>query len=145
MPPSAALSEVRSAVSGYRQTGFAHELSGARASLAAAGIALRAEVQAFTLPPACENVMSLALREAVTNIVRHAGATECALSLALEDGTIVLRVADNGARLAAGAAVRPGNGLTGMQERSAALGGKLALRVERGLALELRLPIGAPA
>ncbi|WLI90425.1 sensor histidine kinase [Massilia sp. R2A-15] len=141
----AALSEVRSAVSGYRQTGFAHELTGARASLAAAGIALRAEVQAFALPPACENVMSLALREAVTNIVRHAGATECALSLALEDGMIVLRVADNGARLADGAAVRPGNGLTGMQERIAALGGKLALRVERGLALELRLPAGAAA
>jgi two-component system sensor histidine kinase DesK len=140
-----ALSEVRSAVSGYRQTGFAHELTGARASLAAAGIALRAEVQSFTLPPACENVMSLALREAVTNIVRHAGATECALSLALEDGMIVLRVADNGARLADGAAVRPGNGLTGMQERIAALGGKLALRVERGLALELRLPAGAAA
>lgn len=141
----AALSEVRSAVSGYRQTGFAHELTGARASLAAAGIALRAEVQAFALPPACENVMSLALREAVTNIVRHAGATECALSLALEDGMIVLRVADNGAGLADGATVMRGNGLTGMQERIAALGGQLALRVERGLALELRVPAGAAA
>jgi two-component system sensor histidine kinase DesK len=141
----AALSEVRSAVSGYRQTGFAHELAGARASLAAAGIALRAEVQAFTLPAAAENVMSLALREAVTNIVRHAGATECSLSLALEEGVIALRIADNGARLARGAAVRHGNGLTGMQERIAALGGQLALRVERGLALELTLPLGAAA
>jgi two-component system sensor histidine kinase DesK len=141
----AALSEVRSAVSGYRQTGFAHELEGARASLAAASIALRAEVQAFALPAAVENVMSLALREAVTNIVRHAGATSCELTLALEDGMIVLRIADNGTRLADGVALRQGNGLTGMQERIAALGGKLALRVERGLALELRLPAGAAA
>jgi two-component system sensor histidine kinase DesK len=141
----AALSEVRSAVSGYRQTGFAHELAGARASLAAAGVALRAEVQAFALPAAAENVMSLALREAVTNIVRHAGATECRLSLALAEGVIALRIADNGERLASGAPVRHGNGLTGMQERIAALGGRLALRAERGLALELTLPLGAAA
>lgn len=141
----AALSEVRSAVSGYRQTGFAHELAGARASLAAAGVELRAEVQAFALPAAAENVMSLALREAVTNIVRHAGATECRLSLALEEGVIALRIADNGERLISGAPVRHGNGLTGMQERIAALGGRLALRAGRGLALELTLPLGAAA
>lgn len=140
-----ALSEVRSAVSGYRQTGFAHELAGARASLAAASIELRADVQALALPPAAENVMSLALREAVTNIVRHAGATRCELTLTLTDGMIVLRIADNGAHLASGAQLRHGNGLTGMHERIAALGGKLALSVERGLALELRLPAGAPA
>ena len=141
----AALSEVRSAVSGYRQTGFAHELAGARASLAAAGVELRAEVQAFALPAAAENAMSLALREAVTNIVRHAGATECRLSLALEEGVIALRIADNGERLASGAPLRHGNGLTGMQERIAALGGRLALRAGRGLALELTLPMGAAA
>jgi two-component system sensor histidine kinase DesK len=89
--------------------------------------------------------MSLALREAVTNIVRHAGATSCQLSLALEGGVIALRIADNGAKLASGAAIHHGNGLTGMQERIAALGGKLALKVERGLALELTLPLGAAA
>ena len=141
----AALSEVRSAVSGYRQTGFAHELAGARASLAAANIELHADVQAFALPAAVENVMSLALREAVTNIVRHAGATECRLALALEGGVIALRIADNGAKLASGAGLRHGNGLLGMQERIAALGGALAMRVDRGLALELTLPAGAAA
>ena len=141
----AALSEVRSAVSGYRQTGFAHELASARASLAAAQVELVAEVEAFTLPAAAENVMSLALREAVTNIVRHAGATRCEVRLALDAGMIVFRIADNGAALDDGASVRQGNGLAGMGERVAALGGKLALTVERGLALELRLPLGAQA
>jgi two-component system sensor histidine kinase DesK len=86
--------------------------------------------------------MAQALREAVTNIVRHAGATRCELSLALEHGTLVLRIADDGATLA-GAAPSPGNGLTGMRERVSALGGRLALRVERGLALELSLPLEA--
>ena len=102
-------------------------------------------MQAFALPAAAENAMSLALREAVTNIVRHAGATECRLSLALEEGVIALRIADNGERLASGAPLRHGNGLTGMQERIAALGGRLALRAGRGLALELTLPMGAAA
>jgi two-component system sensor histidine kinase DesK len=139
----AALSEVRSAVSGYRQSGFAHELVGARASLAAAQVLLHADVQALTLPAAAENVMSLALREAVTNIVRHAGASECQLSLSEVQGMLVLRIADNGGKLASSGEIRHGNGLAGMAERAAALGGELALRVERGLALELRLPAGA--
>lgn len=140
-----ALSEVRSAVSGYRQTGFAHELASARASLAAASVELSAQVQPFTLPAAAENVMSLALREAVTNIVRHAGATRCEVGLTLERGMIVFRIADNGAALADADAIRHGNGLIGMHERVTALGGKLALRVERGLALELSLPMGSSA
>ncbi|MES2127984.1 MAG: sensor histidine kinase [Pseudomonadota bacterium] len=140
-----ALSEVRAAVTGFRQTGFAHELATARASLAAANVACDAAVEAFTLPAAAENVMSLALREAVTNIVRHARATRCEVRLSLDAGMIVLRIADNGAQLADGARVRDGNGLTGMRERVSALGGQLALRVERGLALEMTLPLGAPA
>jgi two-component system sensor histidine kinase DesK len=140
----AALSEVRSAVSGYRQSGFAHELDSARASLAAASVTLHADIETLSLPAAAENVMSLALREAVTNIVRHAGASECQLSLSQVQGVLVLRIADNGERLGASTAIRRGNGLAGMGERAAALGGELALRVERGLALELRLPAVAP-
>jgi two-component system sensor histidine kinase DesK len=138
-----ALSEVRSAVTGYRQTGFAHELASARASLAVAHVELSARVEAFALPAAAENVMSLALREAVTNIVRHAGATRCEVGLTLERGMIVFRIADNGAALAGVQAIRHGNGLTGMHERVTALGGRLALKVEQGLALELSLPMGA--
>jgi two-component system sensor histidine kinase DesK len=135
---------VRSAVSGYRQSGFAQELDNARTSLAAASVLLHADVAAISLPAAAENVMSLALREAVTNIVRHAGASECQLSLSEVQGVLVLRIADNGQRLAGGAHIEQGNGLAGMRERVAALGGQLALRVERGVALELRLPGAVP-
>lgn len=139
----AALSEVRSAVSGYRQSGFAHELDSARASLAAASVELHADISAAALPAAFENVMSLALREAVTNIVRHAGASSCELSLAEVQGVLVLKIADNGKRLLDAGQVKRGNGLAGMAERAAALGGNLALRVEQGLLLELRLPLPA--
>ena len=140
-----ALSEVRSAVTGYRQTGFAHELASARVSLAAARVTLTATVEPIALPAATENVMSLALREAVTNIVRHADASHCELSLALDNGMIVLRIGDNGTAISHAHTVLHGNGLKGMHERVGALGGRLALRVERGLALELRVPMGAAA
>jgi two-component system sensor histidine kinase DesK len=99
-------------------------------------------VAPFTVPAAAENVMALALREAVTNIIRHAGATRCEVWLALEDGVILFRIADNGG---AGREIRSGNGLRGMQERVLAIGGELAMRVEHGLALELRLPMGGCA
>jgi two-component system sensor histidine kinase DesK len=134
-----ALAEVRAAVSGYRESGLAHALAGARASLAAAGVELDEQVERMQLAPATEHVLALALREAVTNVVRHAGARRCRLSLGGENGSVVLRVVDDGERLQ-GAALRPGNGLAGMQERVAALGGELALRVGAGLALELRVP-----
>lgn len=140
-----ALAEVRSAVSGYRQSGFSHEVTSARASLAAAGVTLNSDVQPVSMAPAAENALSLALREAVTNIVRHAGATRCELSLMQEEGTIALRIADNGARLVSIAQLRHGNGMTGMQERIGALGGQVMLRMDQGLTLELRLPVGALA
>jgi two-component system sensor histidine kinase DesK len=139
-----ALSEVRAAVTGYRQSGLAGALASARASLAAANVELREEVQGFALAPAAEHVVALALREAVTNIVRHAGASHCTLTLALEQGSAVLRVADDGNRVGQ-SDIRHGNGLAGMQERAAALGGKLAISVPSGLALELRVPAGVAA
>jgi len=135
-----ALSEVRSAVTGYRQSGLAHELNSARASLASAGITLTSRVQPFSMPPAAENVMSLALREAVTNILRHAKATACDVELACENGRIRFRIADNGVRLDG---IVHGNGLAGMQERVSSLGGRLDIVAGHGLALEMTLPVGA--
>jgi two-component system sensor histidine kinase DesK len=140
-----ALAEVRAAVTGYRLSGLTHELATARASLAAAGIELLTQVAPFSVPVAAENVMALALREAVTNIIRHAGASRCDVSLAQDGSNIVFRIADNGVLKAGGPAIRHGNGLAGMQERVLAIGGQLALRAGQGLALELRLPIGGCA
>jgi len=140
-----ALGEVRAAIGGYRQTGLVQELAQARAALLAAGVELSSDMHALAMPAAVESVLALALREAVTNIVRHAGATRCSVSLALEQGAMVLRVEDNGAALGDAALIRHGNGLAGMRERAAALGGRLALKAAAGsgLALELRLPAGA--
>lgn len=139
-----ALSEVRAAVTGYRQSGLASALASARASLAAASVQLEEEVQQFPLAPASEHVLALALSEAVTNVVRHAGATRCRLGLAREGGVAVLRVADDG-RVRADSDLKRGNGLTGMHERAAAAGGTLSILAASGLTLELRLPLGETA
>jgi two-component system sensor histidine kinase DesK len=139
-----ALSEVRAAVSGYRDSGLAGALASARASLAAADVELREEVQQFALAPAAEHVLALALREAVTNVVRHAGARRCTLCLSQEQGNIILRVLDDGARLRDAVEVRAGNGLSGMRERVASIGGRLSISVRDGLCLELRVPMGEP-
>ncbi len=73
-----------------------------------------------------ETVLALALREAVTNIVRHARATTCTLRFATDSGVRRLVVEDNGQH----PATREGNGLRGMRERVESIGGQL--RLERG-------------
>jgi two-component system, NarL family, sensor histidine kinase DesK len=136
-----ALAEVRAAVTGYREKGLGHALASARASLAAADVRLEENVERFALAPAAENVLALALREAVTNVVRHAGARRCSVSLGLEHGVAVLRILDDG-KARSEADIRHGNGLCGMRERAQSLGGRLALRARAGLELELRVPAG---
>lgn len=145
-----ALAEVRSAVTGYRQSGFAQELAQARAALAAAGVELEASVQSFPMPATVENVLALSLREAVTNILRHAKATRCRVSIRQEEGQVVCHISDDGSAPVDRDALARGNGLRGMRERVTAAGGRLVLQSGRGvpaggLALELHLPMGAAA
>lgn len=137
------LAEVRGAVLGYRATGLVHEFACARSALTAAQVEMLAEVKHFPLPAAVENVLALALREAVTNIVRHAAASRCEIALSAEAGQVCLRISDNGQ--AHDSTLRKGSGLSGMTERVSALGGKLRLKADQGLTLELRIPTGANA
>ena len=137
-----ALAEVRAAVSGYRESGFAHELAKAKSSLGAAQVTLRTDVDEVALPASAENVLALALREAVTNILRHSNASTCDVRLYKQGQQIVLTIADNGSTVEPGKSPHDGNGLTGMRERVHAVGGRLALRFEQGVALELYLPMG---
>lgn len=139
-----ALAEVRSAVTGYRQSGLMQALASARASLIAADVALDERVERIALAPAAEHVVALALREAVTNIVRHAQASRCTLSLRRENDHAVLRVLDDG-RLRSIDELQHGNGLAGMRERVVAVGGRLSLKAGAGLALELHVPAGVAA
>jgi two-component system sensor histidine kinase DesK len=145
-----ALKEVRDAIGGYRAQGLAAELEQARRTLDAAGVALRCAATTPELPAGTTNraipmtvtqetVLSLAVREAVTNIVRHAEATVCRVSISTAGNFHALEVEDDGTH----AIEREGNGLRGMRERVAALGGVFSIESGAGTRLTIRLPIEA--
>ncbi|MDP9281157.1 MAG: histidine kinase [Chloroflexota bacterium] len=114
------LQDVRHAVDGYRQPTFTSALAGARAALAAAGIDSTIDVSADSLPSAVDVTLAWAVREGVTNVIRHSGAATCSIRLTQEDRKASLEITDNGAPSAMN---KPGNGLRGLQERAAARGG----------------------
>jgi two-component system sensor histidine kinase DesK len=139
-----ALAEVREAIGGYRARGLAAEIEAARRTLDAAGVVLFSEDAPTVmgrLSAAEETALALVLREAVTNIVRHARATTCQLRFATEGGRRRLIVADNGQHVAA----REGNGLRGMRERVESLGGQLQLERDGGTRLLIELPLRSEA
>ncbi len=137
-----ALAEVREAIGGYRAKGLAAEIALAKRTLAAAGVQMTFLDAAGRQAPdaAEETVLSLAVREAVTNIVRHAEATHCRIALSETNGFHVLSVEDDG-----GNRVRhEGNGLRGMRERVEAMGGRFWVVSEAGTKLIVELPVSNP-
>ncbi|UNK56261.1 sensor histidine kinase [Pseudoxanthomonas daejeonensis] len=133
-----ALGQVRRAVTGIRAAGLAAELAAAKVLLQGEGIDLQVDVPEVAMPPEQETVLALCLREAVTNVHRHARASRVRVSLTGDARQWRLCVEDDGR----GGVVRPGNGLDGMRERLQVLGG--ALRIEpapgRGTRLLADLP-----
>ena len=139
-----ALAEVREAIGGYRSRGLAAEIEAARLTLDAAGVTLMLDSEptsATHLSAAEETALALALREAVTNIVRHARATTCRLRFITDSGRRRLVVEDNGEH----AIAREGNGLRGMRERIESLGGQLSLEHDNGTRLLIELPLRSEA
>ncbi len=134
-----ALAEVREAVSGYRADGLDAEIGRARRSLLSADVRLTATLAPVQLSSRQVDVLCLALREAITNIVRHAHATLCRVALLEKDGTIHLTIEDNGL----GGPIREGNGLRGMRERLQSVAGNvnLAALANGGTSLQLTLPL----
>ena len=132
-----ALSEVRQAIGGYRSQGLPAEMELARNTLQAAGVSLACESPLPQLHAAEETVLCLAVREAVTNIVRHAQATHCRMRFTTSgDGYHSLLITDDGAH----PKLEEGNGLRGMRERVQSLGGRLSITTDPGVTLLIELP-----
>jgi two-component system sensor histidine kinase DesK len=93
------------------------------------------------LPPGVESALALTVREAATNIQRHARAQHAQASFGMEGGDAVLRIDDDGR----GGAITPGNGLCGMRERIEGLRGSLRIDAGagRGTRVEVRVPLAA--
>ncbi len=132
-----ALAEVRDAIRGYRSQGLPAELAQAKATLETAGVAVKCETAKIALPALQDSVLSMAVREAVTNVVRHANARNCTLRLEQQNGSCSLEIADDGR----GGSQPEGNGLRGMRERVEMLGGKLNRESRAGTRITITLPI----
>ena len=133
-----ALSDVRDAIRGYRSRGIAAELAQAKSTLETAGVTVQCDAATtLKIPAMQESVLSLAVREAVTNVVRHAQARTCRMRLDQQNGSCLLEIQDDGRGTSNG----EGNGLRGMRERVEMLGGTLNRSTESGTTLTITLPL----
>lgn len=138
-----ALTEIREAVTGYREGSLNTELDGARSALTAAGIEPVVRQSGPPLEPQPESLLGWVVREAVTNVVRHSeGAGRCTITVTGGAERVLLEIEDDGRGVRSDqdgsrtggttpgtgtgpATVRTGTGLKGLTERLAAAGGSL--------------------
>jgi two-component system, NarL family, sensor histidine kinase DesK len=133
-----ALSDVRDAIRGYRSQGLVAELAQAKTTLETAGLTVQCDAATtMKLPAVQESVLSLAVREAVTNVVRHAQARTCRMRLEQQNGSCRLEIHDDGC----GSSNGEGNGLRGMRERVEMLGGTLNRNTDAGTRIIITLPL----
>lgn len=131
------LRQVRNAVGGLSEVALDDEIDTARRTLDAAGVTVRVSLPEAPGPsPLIERSLALAVREATTNVVRHADATTCTITLDRVGSGWELGVADDGI---GGDAVE-GNGLRGMRERIAAIGGAVERDGRSGMRVAVTVP-----
>ena len=87
----------------------------------------------------------LAFKEAITNAVKHARATEVGVSLRIADDTLVLEISDDGCGLPPTRLDPTGNGLKNLRERMAAAGGTLGVESASGAGTRIRCTVPAPS
>jgi len=138
-----AVRDVREAVAGAHAPSVDSELAAAEAALRSVGIRVSVDNTARSIDPAHETTIAWALREAVTNVVKHSGAHTCRIALEAADGSTALDVQDDG-RGPVGAG--EGTGLEALANHVQALGGTLEIgpSAGRGFRLRVRLGAGAP-
>lgn len=117
-----ALTEIREAVTGYREGSLPTELDRALSALVAAGVEPSVSRSGAPVGPRTAALLGWVVREAVTNVVRHSGAAHCAITVSGSGEKVRLTVTDDGRGTSAG---QDGTGLTGLRERLAAAGGSL--------------------
>lgn len=138
---SIALKEVRELVANMRTTRFEDELMRVSQILDAAEMTFifDGDVDKLDVPPLVENVLSMCLKEAVTNVVKHSNATKCEIAFHQNFKEVYLVVMDNGTGIVN--KQKTGNGLKGMQERLEFINGSFKLENDSGTALTITIPV----
>jgi two-component system sensor histidine kinase DesK len=136
------LKEVRELVTNMRGTKLEDELFRVKQILNAAQIVckLNGSPELVNTPLLVENVLSMSLKEAVTNIVKHSGATSCSISIKQSTKETLIKVHDNGIGLNQETEWSKGHGLRGIKERLEFVNGSLDIHSKNGTTLYIRVP-----
>ncbi|WP_432789531.1 sensor histidine kinase [Brevibacterium sp. K11IcPPYGO002] len=133
-----ALADVRQAVAGYRQMRFADELSHAVETLEDAGVEVETTTPLPHLDGPTDTLFAWAVREAATNILRHAHASHCTMKISVDESAAALEITDDGHGMGSNPT---GSGLIGVRERAERLGGHVHTRSgPRGFTLSVHAP-----
>lgn len=140
---SSALKEVRDLVSDMRSKKLATELIRVKQILKVANIELtiHGDPASLSLQPIAENVLSMCLKEAVTNVVKHSYGTTCELSFEQKSDAIMMKIKDNGIGIPGSGKNLPGSGLDGIRERLEFVNGKLEIVTKNGTTLTINVPV----
>ena len=136
-----ALNEVRKMVSEMRGIRLNDEIELVKQILKAAQIefVIDEEFSLSNVSLLTENILSMCLKEAVTNVVKHSGATVCTVTFEQTESKTVMSVHDNG-QSGNGINFNKGSGLAGMRERLEFVNGSLGINVDQGTTLFIKVP-----
>lgn len=137
-----ALKEVREMVSEMRGAKLSDEIIRVKQILKAAEIEFKLEgtTELQDTPLLVETVLSMCLKEAVTNIVKHSCADCCNIVIEELKTGVTIKVQDNGVGLSHKSEFFKGNGLQGMKERLEFVNGSLDIKSTEGTTLYIRVP-----
>lgn len=140
---STALKEVRELVEDIRMTKVKDELLRVKQILNAAemNISVKGDPAFTDVPPLIENVLSMCLKEAVTNVVKHSYGTACEIEFEQLLDSVIIRVKDDGIGIPGQGNNLPGSGLSGIRERLEFVNGVLSIDEDKGTLITIRVPI----
>lgn len=131
------LAEVREAVTGLKKQSLQAGLASLVDNLQNLGFSTRFEMTIPPLPAKLESTLLMLCKEWVTNILRHSNGDEVSIVLQQSEHSVILKIKDNGTAKT----IRAGNGINGMQSRVAELEGELKISNDKGVELQLALPL----
>lgn len=139
---SIALKEVRELVSNMKAVKFSEEVERVKAIFNAAGIeyTVKGNLENLNIPILIENVLSMCLKEAVTNVVKHSGAKNCFIEVKKNNNEVQLIIEDDGKGFDRTKSLE-GNGLKGMGERLEFINGTVKYENTPGMKLTIIVPL----